>query len=498
MKITVLSAEKRPAGAALLALPVYEGKQGAVIDRAGKGLLPRALRGIIESRDFTGREKTREILHAADGKPAGRLLLIGLGEKGKVDGETLRRYGGVVAQTALRTAGSRALALLPSAGKGIPGTARSRLVAEGLGMGAYRFGRSQEGPSQDTRRKISSMSLLVPADGSLGGHRDALRRGLHLAGGVNLCREVGNLPGNLLGPVELARRARKEGEAAGLKVRVLDEKAIEKEGMGALLGVARGSARPPRLVILDYSPARRRAVAPLVFVGKAITFDSGGISLKPSEGMQEMKFDMCGGGAVLGALTAIGRLKPPQRVIGIIACAENMPGGAAIRPGDILTSAAGITIEIINTDAEGRLVLADALHLAKRYKPELVVDLATLTGACVVALGAVNSGLFTRDRDLARRVGRAAEAAGEKMWPMPLDEEYFELIRSDVADVKNSGGRKGGAISAAAFLSRFIEGHPWVHLDIAGTASSDKASSYGPKGATGAAVRTLVHLALEP
>ncbi len=499
MRITVNGGIRSAGKSDLIAVPCYLGKKGAEIDPVWAPHCKKEVAALLGTGDFTGKAETQKVIYApATPLGAERILLVGLGEASALTPESFRRYGGIVTSLARKTAGKRAVALLPTAGEFPTRAARARAVAEGLGLGAYSFDLYKKtDAAKRSQQNISAILLLLPDEKELAEARRAAAAGLNVAFGVNLCREVGNLPANDLGPVELAERAKREGRAAGLAVRILDERALRREGMGALLGVASGSARPPRLIALEYAPrsGRRAKGAPLVFVGKAVTFDSGGISIKPADGMQDMKFDLCGGAAVLGAMAAIARLKPKRRVVGIISSAENMPSGTALRPGDILRSAAGLTVEVINTDAEGRLVLADALHYAKRYKPELVVDLATLTGACVVALGAMNGGLFAKDAALADRVRKAAAEAGEPFWPMPVDDAYFELIKSEVADIKNSGGRYGGAVTAALFLSKFIDGFPWVHLDIAGTAWTDKESAYTTRGATGCGVRTLVRLA---
>ncbi|MEE8141615.1 MAG: leucyl aminopeptidase [Planctomycetota bacterium] len=495
MKINVTGGPELPERISLLAIPVLKKKRGAELDPSWTQVLPKNLRGALSTGDFSAKVGSSHLVHVGSQGPAERILLVGLGKKEALDGEVFRKYGGVAASTARNTAGARALVLLPGESGKLDRESCIRATAEGLAMGAYEFRRYKTDTPDDGRRKISSISLLLPDGERLAAARRALSIGQDVAYGVNLARDVGNTPGNDLGPQELAKCAQQEGRKVGLKVRVLDRKALEREKMGALLGVAQGSARPPTFTILEYKPTKSDKRPPLVFVGKAITFDSGGISIKPASGMEDMKYDMCGGGAVLGALVSIARLRPRRHVIGLIPSAENMPGAQAYRPGDVLTSASGLTIEVISTDAEGRLALADALHYSKRYKPDLVMDLATLTGACVVALGSVNSGLFTHDAALGEKVCKAGAAVGEKIWPMPLDEEYFELIKSSTADLRNSGGRRGGAITAAAFLSRFIRNHPWVHLDIAGTAWSTKSGPYHTKGATGVAVRTLVQLA---
>jgi leucyl aminopeptidase len=279
--------------------------------------------------------------------------------------------------------------------------------------------------------------------------------------------------------------------ARDLTVRILEQRELKRLGMGGILGVGQGSDRPPRLIVVRYRP-RRRPRKIVVLVGKSITFDSGGLSIKPAKGMEEMKYDMSGGAAVLGALQAFSRLKPPVEVIGILPASENVIGGSALRPGDILRSASGKTIEIINTDAEGRLVLADALHYAQRFKPDFLIDLATLTGACLVALGTQVSGMVTNDKELSRKVFEAGERAGERVWELPLYDEFIEATKSQIADLKNSAGRNAGAITAAAFLSHFVGKTKWCHLDIAGTAWSDRESGHLAPGATGMGVRLMV------
>jgi len=316
--------------------------------------------------------------------------------------------------------------------------------------------------------------------------------GDHLAAGANLARDLSNAPGNDLPPRKLASKAREMSKSYDLKCEILTRKNITKEKMGALLAVSAGSEEPPRFIILEYGEPSDDYDT-IVFVGKGITFDSGGISLKPGSGMEEMKHDMSGAAAVVGAMRAIGEMKPPLHVVGLIPSSENLPDGKALKPGDIITAYSGKTIEIINTDAEGRLVLADALGYADRYKPAAVIDLATLTGACVVALGHAASGMMGNNENLMTRVRSAGDASGERVWPLPLWEEYHDEIKSHIADVKNTGGRWGGALTAGAFLEKFVD-YPWVHLDIAGPAYSEKASDYCPQGATGVGARLLIQM----
>ena len=325
----------------------------------------------------------------------------------------------------------------------------------------------------------------------------AVARGRILGECSNLARELSNEPGNTLTPREFARRATALAAEAGVKTEILDETAIEKLGMGLLLGVARGSAEPPRLMVFRYDPPGAPETPVLGLVGKGITFDTGGISIKPAEKMEQMKDDMAGGAAVACAMRAIALLKAPMRVIGIVPTTENMPGGKAIKPGDVLTSASGKTVEVINTDAEGRLVLGDGLWYARQLGATHLVDVATLTGAGVVALGKITSGIFGTPNDWVERVRAVADRAGDRVWPLPLFDEYKDQIRSDIADLMNTGGRAAGSITAAMFLKEFTGGLPWVHMDIAGTAWVDEPKPYLPKGPSGVAVRTLAALAFE-
>jgi leucyl aminopeptidase len=317
-----------------------------------------------------------------------------------------------------------------------------------------------------------------------------------MAEATNAARDLVNEPGNTLTPTELGRRAQAMARRAGIRCQLMGPQQLRRLGARALLGVARGSQQPPRLILLEYRGGRRGGPH-LGLVGKGITFDSGGISIKPAENMEAMKGDMAGAAAVLAATAAIAQLDLPIHVTAVVPATENLPSGSALKPGDILRAMSGKTVEIINTDAEGRLVLADGLHYARSRKVSHLVDVATLTGACVVALGALNTGAFATNQALLDKVLAAGRAAGEKVWPMPMDVEYDELIKSDVAEIKNTGGRRGGAITGAKFLQHFVGDTPWVHLDIAGTSEADKEKGYQPKGGTGVMVRTLVNLAVE-
>ena len=315
------------------------------------------------------------------------------------------------------------------------------------------------------------------------------KTGQVIAESTAMARDMVSSPPADMTPSIIAARARELSRQFGLKVQVLERKQMEKLGMGALLGVASGSAQPPKFIILEYRKGGKKPF--IALVGKTITFDSGGISIKPPEGMDKMKDDMSGGAAVLGAIRTAAALKLPLNLVGLLPATENMPGGSAFKPGDILRTLSGQTIEVLNTDAEGRLILSDALTYACRYKPAVIVDIATLTGACRVALGQEATGMVGTDDALKQAIRAAGEKTGERVWEMPLWDGYYELIRSDIADMKNTGGRDGGVITAAALLSRFVERYPWVHLDIAATAWTEKDRPYTPKGATGIGMRLL-------
>jgi leucyl aminopeptidase len=347
---------------------------------------------------------------------------------------------------------------------------------------------------------VASFTLCFERGADLRAARAAARTGVILAESQNVARQLSNEPANALPPAALAAAAQRVAREAGLRVRVLDVAEMKRRKMGGILAVGGGSANPPRLIVLEHGRAagkarggRRRDT--ICLVGKGITFDSGGISIKPSASMEEMKHDMSGAAAVVGALRACALLGVPQHVVGVIGAAENLPSATAYRPGDIVTTMSGKTIEVLNTDAEGRVVLADALHFARsEFEPASMIDLATLTGACVVALGKWATGLFGNDEKLCERVRRAGEATGERAWPMPLWDEHKKHVRSQIATVKNSGGRDAGASTAAGFLAAFVGDTPWVHLDIAGTAWVTKAGPYQPLGATGVGVRLLLEL----
>ena len=412
-----------------------------------------------------------------------RTLYVGLGVRAKIDAATFRSAAGA-ATIFLKKIAEHHLALLLDEWPQFAGPA-----VEGAMLADYRFERFK------TKKTVglASLSAHILA-GDAAAAKRAVRRSQAIAEATNVVREVGNLPGNLLYPETLAEQAQKLGRHYGFKVRVFDEKALRSGKFGGLLAVGQGSVRPPRMIVLEHRGGAKTD-APVAMVGKAITFDTGGISIKPAANMEEMIFDKCGGIAVLGAMAAIAALGVKRNVVGVIASAENMPGGNAYRPGDIVTTYDGKHIEIVNTDAEGRVVLADAIAYARQdLQAAAIVDLATLTGACGVALGEYAAGFWSNDDKLRQRVLDAAATAGESIWHMPMFEEYDKQIRSDVALIKNSGGRLGGACTAAAFLKTFAEDTPWAHLDIAYTGHRDKDRPDMARGATGFGIRTLVEL----
>jgi leucyl aminopeptidase len=458
------------------------------IDAATGGEVARAL----TSKEFQA--KPFELLVTAITDPswrARRVALVG-GGSGERGSDLIRK----LATAAGLAARQKRVARAAFAVRGSGDTAElAQAVAEGLTLSEFYSGSYKTAEPPPAAPPAWTVVILDGTEQTLGASRTAVARGRILGECSNLARELANEPGNTLTPTEFARRAGALASDAGVKVEILDEKQIEKLGMGLLLGVARGSVEPPRVIVFRHEPPGAPETPVLGLVGKGITFDTGGISIKPAEKMEQMKDDMAGGAAVACAMRAIALLKAPIRVIGVVPTTENMPGGRAIKPGDVLRSAAGKTVEVINTDAEGRLILGDGLWYARQLGATHLVDVATLTGAIVVALGKLTSGLFGTPDAWVQLVRQVADRAGDRSWPMPLFEEYRDQIKSDIADLMNTGGRAAGSITAALFLKDFVDGIPWVHLDIAGTAWADEARPYLPKGPSGVAVRTLAELA---
>jgi leucyl aminopeptidase len=472
-----------------LVVGVYEGERPEVgalaeIDKRTGGLVT----SLIETGEFTGKTGETAYLHNPGEIKARRLLLVGAGKQTDLTNDILRRMAGAATRV-LRSKKVRQFAFLRRSQ--LPLSEAVQAAVEGALLGLFEPDKYHT--SDKTEDHIEEM-ILATTEGDTNELRRAIERGRVIAEATNFARDVINEPSNLMTPRELAHRAEEVAEKYGLAIDVLDEARMKEFGMGALLGVAQGSAEPARLIVLNYTP-NADARDTLAIVGKGITFDTGGISIKPAEGMEKMKYDMSGGATTIAAMRAIAQLKPAVNVIGIVPATENMPGGRAQRPGDVVRSMAGKTIEVINTDAEGRLVLADALAYARKLGATHIVDLATLTGAVSIALGDVNIAIMGNDQAWIDEVIAAGKRAGEKMWQLPLDREYREQIKSDIADIKNIGGRKAGTITAAWFLREFVDETPWAHLDIAGTAWNDSAKPHLAVGPTGVGVRTLVNLA---
>ncbi len=423
---------------------------------------------------------------------AGRwLLLVGLGKEKDLSVDRVRQFAATAARTA-RGRGFKRVTLQALTDKPLSPDQAGQAMAEGAWLGLYRYDQLRQVPQADQDKRIEVLTLLVERPTELDAVKRGASKGEAVAQAAMLARDLVNGPSNLVTPTYLANQAKALAKALGLTCEVTPFAKLKRQGFGGLVGVAQGSPHPAQFIVLEYAPAKPKAT--IALCGKGITFDSGGISLKPAEKMEQMKYDMSGAAAVLGAIKAASTLKLPVHVIGIIAATENLPSGTAQKPGDVLKTLSGKTVEVINTDAEGRLVLADCLHYAKRFQPDCTIDLATLTGACVIALGGEAIGLFSRDERLAQRIAQAGEATRERVWRLPLWDEYAWLIKSDIADLKNTGGREAGASTAAKFLEDFAEGMTWAHLDIAGTAWTERDKPYVPKGAVGIGVRLLVEL----
>ena len=467
----------------LLAVVVAQGSAPPVQDAS----LDRA----IASGDYKGK-KDETLLVYGNGKPS-RILLVGVGKPGDITRNSIRRASAIAARRARGlVTKSLALAVSQEARGGLGAAELAQVVVEGAAQGGWQFTELKKQP-EDPKPEIETVELVVDVPDKTAA--EAGRRiGDAIAAGYLFTRNLQMQPGNVCTPSYLAEQARKLGAAHGFSVTILDKAQIKKEGMGALLAVAQGSAEEPRFIVLEYQGG---SGAPVALIGKGVTFDSGGISIKPALNMEDMKFDKSGATAVLGAFEVLGRLKPKINVVGLIPATENLPSGTAIKPGDVVKSHLGKTIEIINTDAEGRLILCDALSYARRFKPAAAIDVATLTGAVVIALGHHAIGMLGNDETLLAEVRDAGERAGERCWPLPLWEEYRELLKSDVADVRNSGGRSAGTIAGAWFLREFVDSFPWVHLDIAGTAYLESEGANHAKGPTAIGVRLFTEFLLK-
>jgi leucyl aminopeptidase len=473
MPIAFTLTDDVPADAGAVGAPVFAGRvlpQGSAADLDLSFLAERGFEG-----------KPGEALAVPAGR--GTWIALGMGKPEEVTAETLRRAAAAFVRCAWKDRNG-AVTLLSAAPPGLDPSLAAQAIAEGASLAAYRFSRYKADPKPC---QLESIAVVGTGDAA----RHGVDRGARVARAVALARDLVNEPARAMTPRRLAEMAAEVAEGEGLTLTVLDEVAIAAEGLGGLAGVAAGSDEPPRLIELVYEPPSPEGTVALV--GKGITFDSGGLSIKTAEGMETMKTDKSGAAAVLAAMSVIAALAPPVKVIGIIPATENMPGGSALKPGDVLTARNGKTIEVLNTDAEGRLVLADGLSLAVEAGVDAIIDVATLTGACVVALGRKVAGLMGNHQGWIDHVREAATRAGEEVWPLPLPEDYRKQIDSDVADIKNiGGGRYGGALTAGLFLKEFVGDVPWVHLDIAGPARSEEDDGYVQKGGTGFGVRTLV------
>ncbi len=465
----------------LFAVGVFEDLKLSVIGKEADKYLDGQISAAIKNGDIKGKSSETSLLYGKKKK----ILVIGLGDKKKFDEKAIRLVGGTVLKTAiskkLKTVGMELFG-------GEKAASFSQALAEGIVLGSYQFITYK---TQDKELFEVGSALVLNAD------TKAIQKGSIIASSVCFARDVQNHPGNVTTPTKLAKLAKEIASEGGMKLTVFDREKFTKMGMGAFAGVALGTGEPPKFILLEYKGGKSNE-KPIALVGKGLTFDSGGISIKPSAGMDEMKFDMCGGGLVLGVMKAVAQLKPKVNIVAAVPSTENLCGEKAYKPGDILTAYNGKTIEVLNTDAEGRLILADALaYVSKHHKPQYMLDFATLTGAVVIALGHITTGIMGTDEKLIERVKNSSKNTGEKVWEFPLWDEYCEQIKSEIADIKNVGAaREAGSIAAGAFLKEFVgEGIPWVHFDIAGTAYKNKESSLTyKKGASGVMIRLVLDL----
>ena len=486
MEFTIKTGSPAKLKTGLLVLGAFAEGRLPALSAAADGAAEGRLAALIKRGDLDEKAGATLLVHDLPGIHAERVLLVSLGKHDEFGDKAFR--DALAAAAKVVSAGPAKDAVVALADVELPSrdTAwRLQQATRILADGAYRFDALKSDKKAKKERGAKKLALLVSCE--LGAELDtAALQGHAIAAGMALAKDLGNLPGNICTPSHLAETAEALGKQYKFDVEVLERADMEKLGMGSFLSVARGSHQPPKFIVMNYKGGKAKA-RPIVLVGKGITFDTGGISLKPAAEMDEMKFDMCGAASVLGTFKAIAQMGLPINVVGLVPTTENMPGGGATKPGDVVTSMSGQTIEVLNTDAEGRLILCDALTYAERFKPECVIDIATLTGACVVALGKIPSGLLANDDELAAEILRRGTESGDRAWQLPLWDEYQELLKSNFADMGNIGGRYAGTITAACFLSRFAKAYKWAHLDIAGTAwvSGDA------KGATGRPVPLL-------
>lgn len=491
MEFSIKSGSPEKQRSACVVVGVFEPRRltlaGDLIDRIANGYL----NDIIRRGDMEGKPGSTLLLHNVPNTLCDRVLLVGLGKEREFKDKEYREAVRTAIRTLNETGSMEAvfyLTELPVKKRDTPWKIEQTVLVAMESL--YRFDRLKS-KHEELRRPLRKLTLSVSRRNELASGEEAAQRGVAIAQGMNFAKDLGNLPGNICTPTYLAEQAAGLTQTLNLKTEVLEQKDLEKLGMGAFLSVAKGSRQPPKMIVMHYQGAGKKD-KPVVLVGKGITFDAGGISLKPAAEMDEMKYDMCGAASVLGTIKAVAQLQAPLNVIGIIPACENLPDGAANKPGDVVTSMSGQTIEVLNTDAEGRLILCDALTYAERFEPAAVVDIATLTGACVIALGHHATGLFSTSDGLARELLHAGDYANDRAWQMPLWDDYQEQLKSNFADMANIGGRAAGSVTAACFLARFARKYDWAHLDIAGTAWK----SGKDKGATGRPIPLLTHFLL--
>ena len=489
MKITVKTGNVETLQTDAAVIMIIEGEKlgsaSARVDKALGGMLQK----LLKRGDLSAKAGSVGVLYPDGRIAAERLIVAGLGKRSEFSADKLRLAAGKAAAAA-RGAGAKNVAIVID-GFTLDQEETGQALAEGATLGLYRFLKYKTSKIEENKGKkdIAAITVLSEKASAIKALAKGIRTGETIAASASLARDMVNAPPADMTPAVIAGIAQGLGRKHRLKVRVLERDAMRKLGMGGLLGVSLGSVQPPKFIIVEYRGGGKKPF--IALVGKTITFDSGGISIKPSENMDKMKDDMSGGAAVLGAITNAAALRLPLNIVALLPATENMPSGSALKPGDVLRTMSGQTIEILNTDAEGRLILADALAYACKYRPAVIVDIATLTGACRIALGQEASGMVGTSDRFKQKMREAGEKTGERVWELPLWDGYCDLIKSDIADMKNAGGRDGSVITAACLLSKFVQKHPWVHLDIAATAWTDKDRPYTPKGATGIGVRLL-------
>ena len=495
MEVKVVSGDIAKVVADAVIVNLFEGVErpggatGAVDE-----VLGGAISTLIEEGEIKGKLNEVTLIHTMGKMEPGRVLVAGLGKQEKFNCDSVRGVMAAACRHLRKVGAKRVATVIHGAGAGgLDAADAVQAIAEGTLLGLYSF--RKHVTKEPEHGEIEELLIVERDESRIPLLEAGLDRGCVIAGATNFARDMVNEPANHMTPSDMAETARSVAAEGGMEFTVLEREDMERLGMGALLGVAQGSKQPPKLMIMRHRGGDPQG-GTLGLIGKGLTFDSGGISIKPSEGMDEMKGDMAGGAAVIAAMKAIAELKVSVNVTGVVPATENLPGGAALKPGDVLKAMNGKTIEVANTDAEGRLILADAICYARDQGLSPLVDVATLTGACRVALGDICTGAMTNDQDLVDKVIKSGEDVGEKIWQLPMFDEYKELNKSEVADIKNTGGRYGGAVTAAQFLAEFSEDTPWVHLDIAGPFFIKKEQSYLGKGATGVAVRTLIRVAL--